>query len=77
MGNHSSALEEADTSVAYPYIEINFIPRLGFLIQIAKSCTRWQESLKGSHRMGDGVFSKKISVPLLLINTGTCQMNII
>jgi hypothetical protein len=54
MGKLGSAFEEADTSPAYLYGAIYFIPSLGIRFLFANSCRGGAESLRDSHRMGVG-----------------------
>jgi hypothetical protein len=67
MGKLSSAFEKADSSAAYPFCGMNFIPKLGIRFRIAKVHTRWVCNFKGLSQDGDGWIFQKISAPLSLI----------
>jgi hypothetical protein len=79
MGKLSSAFEKADTSAAYSYSMMNFVPLLGIQIKIANSCTRWYcEALwyfKGLSQDGNGRIFLKTSTPLSWIKI--FRMNLI
>jgi hypothetical protein len=55
-GKLSSAFKKADTSAAYLYNSMNFIPALAIRFRIANSCTKWRGVFKGLSEDGDGRF---------------------
>ncbi len=56
MGKLSSAFEKAETSAAYPYSMINFLPALGDIAVTSKD----------SHRVGDHSLDTYSDVPTVL-----------
>jgi hypothetical protein len=52
MGKFSSTFEKADTSAAYPYCAMNFIPALGIRFRMANSRTRLRCNFKGLSQDG-------------------------
>jgi hypothetical protein len=75
MGKLSSAFEKADTSAAYSYGAMNFIPALAVRFQISNSGTRWRGIFKGLPQDGGRPDFSKSFVPLSSIKA--CRMNLI